>query len=150
MKMVYRMICGLWVPSIDTLVANLSNLRELYLDKLDLSSMGEDWCTALATYVPHLEILSMATCSLTGPICKSLSRLSSLVVLNLQNNYGIAGRFPEFLMDFLNLTTLQLSNDNLQGWLPSRPFQSKNLRVLDLSYNRISLGMCQTFPMQVV
>jgi Leucine-rich repeat (LRR) protein len=135
----------MWVANSDTLVANLSNLRELYLDGVDLSSMGEHWCTALATYVPHLEILSMATCSLTGPICKSLSRLSSLVVLNLQNNYGIAGRFPEFLMDLLNLTTLQLSNDNLQGWLPSRPFQSRNLRVLDLSNNQNLTGHVPNF-----
>nr|AAT39466.1 cf2-like protein [Zea mays] len=135
----------LWVPSFDTLMANLSNLRELYLDGVDLSSSEEGWCTTLATYVPHLEILSMANCFLNGPICKSLSRLSSLTVLNLQNNYIIGGPFPRFLMDFLNLTMLQLSNTNLQGQFPSRPFQSKNLRVLDLSDNQNLTGHVPKF-----
>uniref|UniRef100_A0A804RKC2 non-specific serine/threonine protein kinase n=1 Tax=Zea mays TaxID=4577 RepID=A0A804RKC2_MAIZE len=136
----------LWVLNFDTLVANLSNLRELYLDGVDLSYSGHGWCTTLATYVPRLEILSMANCALTGPISKSLSRLSSLLVLNLQENYNItAGPFPEFLMDFINLTMLRLSNINLQGWFPSRPFQSKNLRVLDLSFNQNLTGHVPNF-----
>jgi hypothetical protein len=134
------------VLNFDTLVANLSNLRELYLDGVDLSYSGHGWCTTLATYVPRLEILSMANCALTGPISKSLSRLSSLLVLNLQENYNItAGPFPEFLMDFINLTMLRLSNINLQGWFPSRPFQSKNLRVLDLSFNQNLTGHVPNF-----
>lgn len=107
----------LWVPSFDTLVANLRNLRELYLDGVDFYLVPEEWCSSLATYVPHLEVLSLANCGLTGPVCTSLSGLSSLAVLNLQENVGItAGPFPEFLMDFLNLTMLQLSNVNLEGW----------------------------------
>ncbi|CAO2186854.1 unnamed protein product [Urochloa humidicola] len=36
---------GLLVPDFGTLLAKLSNLRELYLDGVDLSSSGEEWCT---------------------------------------------------------------------------------------------------------
>lgn len=46
--------------SFDTFVANLSNLRELYLDSVDLSNSGEEWGTSLAAYVPQLQVLSLA------------------------------------------------------------------------------------------
>ncbi|CAO2186853.1 unnamed protein product [Urochloa humidicola] len=127
----------LWESNFDTLVANLSNLRELYLDSVVLSLNGEKWFLSLAKYVPKLCVLSLGNCGLRGPIHKSLSRLQSLVVINLQENDGItAGPFPEFFLDFLNLTVLRLSGVNLQGCFPSRPFQSKNLGVLDLSDNQ--------------
>lgn len=127
---------GLGVPNFDTLLANLSSLRELYLDGVDLSSSGEGWCTSLATSVPRLEVLSLAGCGLSGSIHKTLSRIQSLTVINLQQNYDIPpSRFPEFFMDFINLTELRLSDINLEGWFPSGTFQSKNLRVLDLSIN---------------
>lgn len=129
----------LFEPKFDTLVANLRNLRELYLDRVGLSSSGEEWCTSLATHVPRLQVLSLAMCGLSGPIHKSLAQLHSLVVINLQRNYDIAaGPFPEFFMDFLNLTMLQLSSINLEGRFPIKPFQSKNLRVVDLSNNDLS------------
>jgi hypothetical protein len=52
----------------NTLLANLSNLRELYFDGLDLSSTDEEWCMYLAKSVPQLQVLSLSHCSLTGPI----------------------------------------------------------------------------------
>lgn len=108
-----------------TLVANLSNLRELYLDGVDLSNNGEKWCTSLAKSVPRLQVLSLATCSLSGPFHKSLSRLQSLIVINLQGNYNIsAGPFPYFFLDFLNLTELHLSMTNIKGWFPT-PFNQE-------------------------
>ncbi|KAL6658850.1 hypothetical protein ACP70R_002890 [Stipagrostis hirtigluma subsp. patula] len=135
----------LWASNFDTLVANLSSLRELYLDGVDLSSSGNKWCMSLATSVPHLQVLSLAECGLSGPIHKSLSRLHSLVTINLKYNDITPGPFPEFLMDFLNLTVLQLSDISLEGPFPMRPFQSKNLRVLDLSYNKNLSGHLPKF-----
>ncbi|KAL6596911.1 hypothetical protein ACP70R_047045 [Stipagrostis hirtigluma subsp. patula] len=136
----------LWESNFDNLVANLSNLRELYLDSVDMSLSGEDWGHYLATSVPHLQVLSLARCQLSGPIHKSLSRLNSLVLINLQGNSDIAaGPFPEFLMDFPNLTMLQLCGVNLEGWFPSRSFQSRKLKVLDLSANQNLTGHLPNF-----
>ncbi|KAK3122669.1 hypothetical protein QOZ80_8AG0616600 [Eleusine coracana subsp. coracana] len=89
---------NLYESNFDTLVANLSSLRELYLDNVDLSRNGEELYISLATSVPHLEVLSLAFCRLEGPVHKSLSRLHSLMVINLQGN-EIVGPFPEFFMD---------------------------------------------------
>ncbi|WVZ95174.1 hypothetical protein U9M48_040971 [Paspalum notatum var. saurae] len=131
----------LWQSNFDILLANLSNLRELYLDCLDFSGTGEEWGKSLAT-----SVLSLAGCGLTGPIDKSLMRLDSLSVINLQENFGItAGPFPEFFMDFLNLTVLQLSWTNLEGQFPYGSFKSKNLRVRDLSSNQNLSGNFPNF-----
>ncbi|CAL4898027.1 unnamed protein product [Urochloa decumbens] len=124
----------LWAPYCHTLVANLSNLSDLYLDFVSIThSTTKDCLNALAKSVPHLRILSMEGCSLYGNIDGSLSRLQSLAVINLSGNDGITGPFPEFFMNFLNLRILQLSFTNLEGPFPQGMFQSKNLRVLELS-----------------
>ncbi|KAM3346289.1 hypothetical protein ACQJBY_020711 [Aegilops geniculata] len=133
-----------WLPNFQNLVANLKNLRELHLDGVDMSSSG-DWCHALAESLPDLRVLSLSSCFLGGPICWSLSRLHSLTAINLEDNFDIPATFPEFFMDFSNLSVLQLARTNLQGWFPRRVFESKTLRVLDLSGNQDLLGHVPNF-----
>ncbi|XP_048567136.1 receptor-like protein 35 [Triticum urartu] len=116
-------------PNFKILVANLNNLRELYLDGVDMSSSGE-WCHALAKSLPRLQVLSLSYCKLVGPICPSLSNLHSLTVINLEGNFGIPtalAPFPEFFMDFLNLSVLRLAATNLQGL--------RSLEVSDCDFN---------------
>ncbi|KAM3336168.1 hypothetical protein ACQJBY_030253 [Aegilops geniculata] len=122
-------------PNFETLVANLTNLRELYLDRVDISSSGEGWCSGLGKDLPCLEVLSMASCKLHGPIHPSLSSLQSLTVINLENNHDISGMVPDFFAGFLNLSVLQLSHNSFSEWFPQRIFQLKNIRVLDVSGN---------------
>ncbi|VAH71568.1 receptor like protein 22-like [Triticum dicoccoides] len=141
---VYNLL-SLQEPSFQILLANLSNLRELYLDGVDMSSSG-DWCHALAKSLPHLRVLSLSSCQLRRPICPLLSNLHSLTVINLQDNfYETTAPFPEFFMDFLNLSVLRLGSTNLQGWFPCRTFESKTLRVLDLSFNENLSGHMPNF-----
>ncbi|KAM3346287.1 hypothetical protein ACQJBY_020710 [Aegilops geniculata] len=133
------------VPNFEILVANLSSLRELYLDEVDMSS-SRYWCHALAKSLPNLRVLSLSFCGLSGPICPSLSTLHSLTVINLRGNSDIpAATFSEFFMDFLNLSVLQLGWTNLQGRFPRRIFESKTLRVLDLSSNQGLSGHVPNF-----
>ncbi|KAI5004364.1 hypothetical protein ZWY2020_031607 [Hordeum vulgare] len=130
-------------PNFEILVSNLSSLRELYLDEVDMSS-SRDWYHALAKSLPRLRVLSLSNCGLSGPICPSLSTLHSLNVINLQHNFDMhAAPFPEIFMDFLNLSVLQLGSINLQGRFPRKTFESKTLRVLDLSGN---LGLSGHVP----
>ncbi|CAL4986520.1 unnamed protein product [Urochloa decumbens] len=132
----YIEACESWEHNFQDLVANLSNLRELKLDGVFILSRAEDCFKALAKSVPHLRVLSMDSCELQGHIDHSLSRLQFLSMINLSNNFRMTpGPFPEFFMYFLNLSVLRLARINLEGWLPPIIFQSKNLRVLDLSGN---------------
>lgn len=132
-------------PSLETVVSNLTNLKELYLDGVDISSSGEDWSKTLGKSVPHLQVLSMAYCNLDGPIHSSMSRLHALNVINLKAN-GISGMVPEFFADFSNLRVLQVSYNNFRGWFPEKIFQLKNLRALDVSNNNQLSGYVPKFP----
>jgi Leucine-rich repeat (LRR) protein len=134
------------LSNFQTFVRNLSNLREFYLDDVEIHSTGEEWCRALAKFVPRLRVLSLESCFLYGPLHESLSNLSSLTVINLQYNDGIhAGPFPLFFMGFVNLSVLQLADTNLEGKFPRRNFQSENLMVLDLSGNMNLSGSLPNF-----
>ncbi|XP_044346478.1 receptor-like protein 34 [Triticum aestivum] len=132
-------------PSFENLVRNLTNLRELYVDGVDISSSGEQWCSGLGKAVPSLRILSMAYCRLRGPIHSSLSNVRLLTVINLNFN-DIYGAVPEFFADFLNLSLLQLRFNNFSGLFPQKIFQLKNIRVLDVSGNGELSGHLPGFP----
>ncbi|XP_003567505.1 receptor like protein 7 [Brachypodium distachyon] len=122
-------------PSFETLFANLTNLRELYLDGVDISSSREEWCSGLGKSVPRLQVLSMGGCNLWGPIHSSLSSLRSLTVINLNSNSNISGVIPEFLSEFHNLSVLQLKYNHFSGSFPLKIFLLKNIRVIDVSHN---------------
>ncbi|KAM3346285.1 hypothetical protein ACQJBY_020708 [Aegilops geniculata] len=133
-----------WLPNFQILIANLNSLRELHLDGVDMSSSG-DWCHALDKSLPGLRVLSLSSCFLRSPICPSLSTLHSLTVINLEENFDVPSPFPEFFMDFYNLSVLRLARTNLQGWFPRGTFKSKTLRVLDLSGNQDLSGHVPNF-----
>jgi hypothetical protein len=70
------------------------------------ASSAGDWCAILADSTPLLRVLTMQSCDLSGTICPSFSRLRSLAVVNLSNNYqgyandgsavALSGPIPEF------------------------------------------------------
>ncbi|XBI61474.1 hypothetical protein VPH35_042261 [Triticum aestivum] len=109
----------LWLqePNFQILVGNLNNLRELYLDGVDMSTSADDWCDAFANSLPNLRVLSLRYCNLVGPICPSLSTLHSLAVISLQDNFDTSATPPrEMLMYSYNLSFLQLAWTNMQRW----------------------------------
>ncbi|XBI24018.1 hypothetical protein VPH35_049158 [Triticum aestivum] len=119
----------LWLqdPKFQILIGNINNLRELYLDGVDMSSSADDWCNAFSKSLPDLRVLSLRYCNLVGPICPSLSPLNSLAAISLQDNFDTSATPPlEMLMDSHNLSFLQLAWKNIQRWFPSRIFQYKN------------------------
>uniref|UniRef100_A0A0E0MKS2 Uncharacterized protein n=1 Tax=Oryza punctata TaxID=4537 RepID=A0A0E0MKS2_ORYPU len=129
-------------PSLETLLANLTNLQELRLGMVDMSSNGARWCDAIARSSPKLQIISMPYCSLSGPICRSFSALQSLVVIELHYNY-LSGPIPEFLANLSNLGDLQLSNNNFEGVFPPIIFQHEKLTTINLTNN---LGISGNLP----
>uniref|UniRef100_A0ACD5TRT7 Uncharacterized protein n=1 Tax=Avena sativa TaxID=4498 RepID=A0ACD5TRT7_AVESA len=132
-------------PNIASLVANLSNLRELNLDWVDLSGNGDEWCASFAnSTTPQLQVLSLRHCHLDGPVCGSLSSIPSLTMIDLQYN-RLRGPIPEFLADLPSLSVLRLTNNDLQGQFPTRIFQNRNLTSLDIRYNSDISGSLPNF-----
>ncbi|GLT66164.1 hypothetical protein SLA2020_385480 [Shorea laevis] len=132
-------------PNLVKLVENLNELQHLYLDGVNISAQGKEWCQALSSSLPNLQVLSMSNCYLSGPIDSSLFKLQSLSVIRLDGN-NMSAPFPEFFPELSNLTSLQLSSTNLQGEVPEKIFQVLKLKTLDLSNNPSLEGYFKEFP----
>ncbi|GLT38713.1 hypothetical protein SLA2020_129430 [Shorea laevis] len=142
------------------LVSNLTKLRFLILDSVNMSLVVP---SSLLNLTSSLEHLSLRYCNLQGNFPSQVFQLSKLVSLDLSNNYGLLLDNIKFQMlvsnltelrfliidyvnmplvvlsSLLNLTSslehLSLCNCNLQGNFPSQVFQLSKLVSLDLSSN---------------
>ncbi|KAF7825513.1 receptor-like protein 7 [Senna tora] len=132
-------------PNLVKLVQNLAEVRELYLDGTNISLEGKEWCRALSTSLPHLQVLSMSMCNLSGPIDSSLENLQNLSIIRLHLN-NLSAPVPEFFAYFSNLTTLDLGSCGLIGTFPKEIFQVQSLSSLDLSFNSGLQGSFSSFP----
>ncbi|ESR40807.1 hypothetical protein CICLE_v10027416mg [Citrus x clementina] len=132
------------IPNLSLFLQNLTELRELHLDRIDLSASGTEWCKALS-FLPNLQVLSLSGCDLSGPINHYLAKLRSLSVIRLYDNYGLSS-CTESLANLLNLKTLDLSECGLQGKFPEKILQDPTLETLDLSINQLLQGSLPNFP----
>ncbi|XP_056172672.1 receptor-like protein 7 [Syzygium oleosum] len=132
-------------PSLRSLIGDLGELRELYLDGVNVSTEGSGWCDDLSSSVPKLEVLSMSGCSLSGPIDASLTSLANLSVIQLDSN-NLSATVPSFLANFSSLKTLSLRDCGLQGEFPPEIFQVRTLQNLDVSLNELLRGSLPIFP----
>ncbi|KAL6337689.1 hypothetical protein AAG906_037282 [Vitis piasezkii] len=132
-------------PNLRMLVQNLTELRELYLNGVNISAHGKEWCRALSSSVPNLQVLSLPNCYLSGPLDSSLLKLRSLSSIRLDSN-NFSAPVLEFLANFSNLTQLRLSSCGLYGTFPEKIFQVPTLQILDLSNNKLLLGSLPEFP----
>ncbi|KAL0370879.1 UNVERIFIED_CONTAM: Receptor-like protein 53 [Sesamum angustifolium] len=131
-------------PNLKMLLQNLTELRELYLDGVNIPAKGREWCQAISSSLPELRILSLQWCSLSGPLHPSLSKLHFLSVVQLDGNY-ILSSVPNFFANFSCLTTLSLNRCRLKGSFPEMIFRVPTLEILDLSYNELLTGTIPQF-----
>ncbi|XP_027174761.1 receptor-like protein 40 [Coffea eugenioides] len=125
---------------------NLTELRELYLDSVNISAEGSLWCDVFSS-LSKLQVLSLTSCHLSGPITSSLLDLSSLTTLTLDNN-NLSTVVPEFFSSFTNLTSLSVVSCNLMGKFPEKIFQLPTLQRVLLSDNPFLRGSLPEFPNQ--
>lgn len=147
-------------PSFRAVMANLTKLRELRLDGVDMSAAAAaaagDWCDVLAESAPKLQLLTLQSCKLSGAIRSSFSRLGSLAVIDLSYNQGfsdasgepfaLSGEIPGFFAELSSLAILNLSNNGFNGSFPQGVFHLERLRVLDVSSNTNLSGSLPEFP----
>ncbi|KAL3629886.1 hypothetical protein CASFOL_026198 [Castilleja foliolosa] len=131
-------------PNLKMLVQNLTGLKELYLDAVDISAQNSDWSRALSSSLPNLTNLSLRGCSLPGKIDSSFLQLRSLSVLQLDQN-DLSTTNPDFFANFPSLTILTLGGCSLTGMFPENVFQVPSLQTLDLSFNNLLNGAIKQF-----
>ncbi|KAK1370706.1 leucine-rich repeat receptor-like serine/threonine-protein kinase BAM2 [Heracleum sosnowskyi] len=120
-------------PNLSRIVQNLTQLTELYLDTVNMSS---DWSRAISSSLPNLRILSLTDCHITGPIDPSFGKFQFLSVINLDRN-NLSVPFPKSFANLSTLTDLSLHSCNLSGVFPQRILQKPTLKALRLSYNEL-------------
>jgi len=79
-------------PSLEKLVQNLTHLKELYLDQVDISSS----VPIILANLTFLKVVWLRMCHLYGQFPASIFHLPHLEVLYLDGNQDIEGFLPEF------------------------------------------------------
>ncbi|XP_020682005.2 receptor-like protein 7 [Dendrobium catenatum] len=135
---------GLSLASKPIFLRNMSSLKELHLENVDLSPYQNEWCDALANFTPALEKLSMIDCSLSDASCFSVSMLPHLYSIDLTgNNLDF-----KILYSFVNLTSLislVVEKNQFKGVFPKQLFLLKKLRHLYVGFNPMLSGSLPKF-----
>ncbi|KAK3423607.1 hypothetical protein EUGRSUZ_F00295 [Eucalyptus grandis] len=139
------------------LVQNLTELRELNLDFIDMSAISLNSFVNLSS---SLTFFSAANCILQGELPPNIFSLPNFLDLNLDSNdftisfpksnwskslesltllsTSISSKIPYSIGEFKNLKTLDLRNCTLIGSIPSSLVNLTKLTNLDLSRNELA------------
>ncbi|XP_015874754.4 receptor-like protein 6 [Ziziphus jujuba] len=128
---------GLYVREgeLGRLIKNMTNLRLLNLDQVDLSSsLVPPQSMANLSFLTHL---SFRDCALYGEFPKNIFRMPNIQFVDLSLNVDLTGSLPEFNSSS-NLKWLIISTTQFSGKLPDSIGNLKSLNVLNLSRSLFS------------
>ncbi|KAL1103226.1 hypothetical protein V6Z11_D05G424000, partial [Gossypium hirsutum] len=119
--------------ALEGLVHNLTEVRHLFLDGINMSSVNAHVFMNLSS---SLRSLSLAYCDLQGKFPKNIFDLQNLNLLNLRYNQ-LSGQIPRSLGNLLQLTHLDLAENQLSGQIPRSLGNLLQLTHLDLWQNQL-------------
>ncbi|GFY93556.1 hypothetical protein Acr_09g0000020 [Actinidia rufa] len=107
------------------------------LEELDLSG---NWINNMkgSNGLKHLKVLSLDDSSIDNSFLYNVGAMSSLRFLSLRKS-GLNGSLPEQgWCELVNLQVLDLSENDINGMIPSCLKNLTSIQLLDLSYNQLS------------
>ncbi|KAL7221794.1 hypothetical protein ACSBR1_023690 [Camellia fascicularis] len=116
-------------PGFELLVQNLTKVRELNLERVNISSVVSNSFLNL-TSLTHLDLSS---CGLRGKFPDGIFHLPHLNELSIDDNLALTGYFPEYINSSSPLQYLYLENTNFSGELPDSIGNLKSLKMLGAS-----------------
>ncbi|XP_012568634.1 receptor-like protein 6 [Cicer arietinum] len=144
------------------LIHNATNLRELHLEDVNMSSIRESSLLLLKNLSSSLVSLNLAFTELQGNLSSDLFSLPNLKLLDLSSSYDnklggqlpksnwtsplryldlsniiFSGQIPNVFENLNKLEYLSLSGNNFSGQVPSSLFNLIQLSTLDLSNNNL-------------
>ncbi|XP_065863086.1 probable LRR receptor-like serine/threonine-protein kinase At1g14390 [Euphorbia lathyris] len=96
-------------------------------------SFSIDAFFTVLTKLSNLEVLSLVSLGLWGPLPEKINRFWSLEVLNVSSNF-IYGKIPQQIGTLMNLSSLILADNLLNGNVPDVVCNSR-LKLLNISHN---------------
>ncbi|KAF3643019.1 putative serine/threonine-protein phosphatase PP2A catalytic subunit-like isoform 1 [Capsicum annuum] len=127
------------IQGLDSGLKNLTQLRGLYLDSVNISS------TIPLNFSPYLTTLQLSGADLREALPERVFDLSNLEYLSLSSNSltgaipsNLQGPIPKSLLDLQGLYALSISQNNLSGQIASAVCNLKTLTVLDLGSNHLN------------
>ncbi|XVF81448.1 hypothetical protein PTKIN_Ptkin15bG0156000 [Pterospermum kingtungense] len=120
-------------PGLRNLAEKLTNLKELHLGGVNISSTVPQNLGNLSSLVS----LSLEDCTLLGELPATIFQLPNLQVLDLLNNPYLTGKLPEFNRSSL-IEVLKLANTSFSGPLPYSIGELTKIKKLILSLNQFS------------
>ncbi|XP_014504002.1 receptor-like protein 12 [Vigna radiata var. radiata] len=142
------------------LIHNATNLREIYLDEVNMSSVGESSLSLLTNLSSSLLSLVLYDTQIKGKLPTAILRLPNLQEIDLSFNENVRGELPNsnwttpliililrhtafsgYIPDSIghlkSLYILQLNSCNFHGFIPPSLFNLTQLSHLDLSNNKL-------------
>ncbi|GLT35591.1 hypothetical protein SLA2020_100300 [Shorea laevis] len=114
------------------LVHNLTELKFLILDSMDMSLVVH---SSFLNLTSSLEHLSLSYCNLQGNFPNQVFQLPSLQFLDLSHNLDLAGELPQSLANLTKITYLNFDYTLLQGKIPDVFGKMHKLTYLSFSDN---------------
>lgn len=124
-------------------LANLTALKYLSLDGVDLSATSSSWGKSVS-HLSQLINLTMSNCGLTGSIPPSLQNLRYLETLYLDGNF-FHSEFPHWIVNMTSLVALQMNSSYLNGSLPYNLSQMPRIERIALGNNKLYANFSQIF-----
>ncbi|KAE8685447.1 Alpha/beta-Hydrolases superfamily protein [Hibiscus syriacus] len=124
----------LWKPGFRSLLHKLSNLKELYLADVKISSS----VPSLLANFSSLTVLNLSNCELRGEFPTGIFELPSLAFLSLELNQELSGTLPDKVPENHPLLILSLASTSFSGQLPESIGNFSSMEHLDISNCRLS------------
>ncbi|XVE53129.1 hypothetical protein DITRI_Ditri02bG0179600 [Diplodiscus trichospermus] len=137
----YSSLISFDAQGFDMLARNLSKLRNLVLDKVNMSGVA---VTSFLNFTSSLESLSLGDCQLHGEFPSEVFRLPSLQHIDLGYNENLIGYLPKTnLSSALNL--LDIQQCSFRGAIPASFGNLSQLIFIDLSANNFEKKIPDVF-----